>query len=66
MAQTGGYSGRSLRRKLGGATSLIWGGKWNSKISLGTDPNIDIGEVYFDRMRDRGEKFFNIEPTSVE
>jgi hypothetical protein len=31
-----------------------------------SDPNIDIGEVYFERMRDRGEEFFSIEATPVE
>jgi len=31
-----------------------------------TDPQIDIGEAYFDRMRDRGEEFFSIEATPVE
>lgn len=30
------------------------------------DPAIDIGEAYFDRMRDRGEEFFSIEASPVE
>lgn len=31
-----------------------------------TDPQSDIGEAYFDRMRDRGEEFFSIEACPVE
>jgi hypothetical protein len=31
-----------------------------------TDPQTDIGEAYFDRMRDRGEEFFGIDANPVE
>lgn len=48
------------------AVADMWWDEEFDNFPRPTDPSADIGEVYFARMRDRGEEFFSIEATPVE